>query len=144
MTTICGMDCCSACARKDACGGCVQTGGHPLGGSCIAAECVEKGGREALLRFKSALIEEINALDIPGLAVSDMNLLIGAYVNLEYTLPSGARVKLLRDDRVYWGNQVEIPGNPRCYGLVADEDILLVCTYGCGGSDPEIVLYKKR
>ena len=59
MTSICGMDCCSACARKDACGGCVQTGGHPLGGSCIAAECVEKGGREALLRFKAALIEEI-------------------------------------------------------------------------------------
>ena len=90
MTTICGMDCCSACAQKDACGGCVQTGGHPFGGSCIAAECVEKGGREALLRFKAALIEEINALDIPGLAVSDMNLLTGAYVNLEYTLPSGA------------------------------------------------------
>lgn len=104
MTTICGMDCCSACAQKDACGGCVQTGGHPFGGSCIAAECVEKGGREALLRFKAALIEEINALDIPGLAVSDMNLLIGAYVNLEYTLANGARVKLLRDDRVYWGN----------------------------------------
>ena len=144
MTAICGMDCCSTCAQKDACGGCVQTGGHPFGGSCIAAECVEKGGREALLRFKAALIEEINALDIPGLAVSDMNLLIGAYVNLEYTLANGARVKLLRDDRVYWGNQVEIPGNPRCYGLVADESILLVCTYGCGGSDPEIVLYKKR
>lgn len=103
-----------------------------------------KGRQGSALRFKSALIEEINALDIPELAVSDMNLLIGAYVNLEYTLANGARVKLLRDDRVYWGNQVEIPGNPRCYGLVADESILLVCTYGCGGSDPEIVLYKKR
>ena len=77
MTTICGMDCCSACAQKDACGGCVQTGGHPFGGSCIAAECVEKGGREALLRFKAALIEETGyqasqfALIHPGGAVGE-------------------------------------------------------------------------
>ena len=144
MNEICGLGCCGCCGSRNACGGCAETDGHPFGGSCIAAECVKSGGTEAMLRFKAALIAEINALGIPGLAVRDMNLLIGSYVNLEYTLPSGARAKLLEDNRVYWGNEVEIPDSPRCYGLVADDRHLLVCTYGCGGSDPEIVLYKKR
>ena len=67
-----------------------------------------------------------------------------ARLSAHLVLPSGARAKLLEDNRVYWGNQVEIPDSPRCYGLVADDRHLLVCTYGCGGSDPEIVLYKKR
>lgn len=74
----------------------------------------------------------------------DLNLLNGFYVNLAYPLANGQSVKLLKDDYVYLGNQVEVPGNDRCYGLVADEQYLLVCTYGCGGSDPQIVLYKKR
>jgi len=30
------------------------------------------------------------------------------------------------------------------YGLVADEDHLLVCEYGEGSSGAEIILYKKR
>ena len=32
----------------------------------------------------------------------------------------------------------------RCYGLVADDKYMLVCEYGCNGSDPEIIVYKKR
>ena len=101
MNEICGLGCCGCCGSRNACGGCAETDGHPFGGSCIAAECVKSGGTEAMLRFKAALIAEINALGIPGLAVRDMNLLIGSYVNLEYTLPSGARAKLLEDNRVY-------------------------------------------
>lgn len=27
---------------------------------------------------------------------------------------------------------------------MADEDYLLVCEYGCGGADPQIVVYKRR
>ena len=42
------------------------------------------------------------------------------------------------------GNQIEIPGSDRCYGLAADDRMLLVCEYGCGGENPEIILYKKR
>lgn len=93
---------------------------------------------------KNTLIGEFNALGIENLYVRDLNRLNGDYVNLEYTLPNGQRVKLLEDDKVYWGNQIEIPGSDRCYGVVADERYLLVCQYGCNGADPEIILYKKR
>lgn len=66
------------------------------------------------MESKDTLIAEFNALGIPGLQVDDLNLLIGSYVNLEYPLPNGQSVKLLEDNRVYWGNQIEIPGNERC------------------------------
>lgn len=36
MLSICGTDCCEKCPQKAACGGCIQTGGHPFGGSCVA------------------------------------------------------------------------------------------------------------
>ena len=144
MVSICGMDCCEQCGRKEECGGCTETGGHPFGGSCIAAEQIQKGGHDAFLRLKSTLIAEINSLGIENLQVSDLNLLNGFYVNLEYPLANGQSVKLLKDDYVYLGNQIEIPGSDRCYGLVADEQYILVCTYGYGGADPQIVLYKKR
>ena len=84
------------------------------------------------------------ALGIPQLRVSDLNLLNGFYVNLEYPLPNGGTVKLLNDADIYWGNQIERPGNDRCYGIVGDDRHLLVCEYGCNGSDPEILVYQKR
>ena len=52
--------------------------------------------------------------------------------------------KLLEDNKVYMGNQIQIPGTSRCYGIVADEEYLLVCEYGCDGTDPQIVVYKRR
>ena len=73
-----------------------------------------------------------------------MRRLNGFYVNLEYSLPNGQSVKLLEDNKVYLGNQIEIQGSGRCYGIVADEKYLLVCEYGCGGADPQIVVYKTR
>lgn len=90
------------------------------------------------------MIAECNALGIQGLALADLNLLNGFYVNLEYTLPNGTAVKLLEDDKVYLGNQIEQADSQRCYGIVGDESHILVCEYGCGGADPEILLYKKR
>ena len=87
---------------------------------------------------------EINALRLPGLSVDDLNLLNGSYVNLEYPLPNGMTVRLLDDRNIYWGNQIEIPGSERCWGVVAGESFLLVCTYGCGGSDPQLIQYRKR
>ena len=144
MVSLCGLDCCAACGRREACGGCAETGGHPFGGRCVAAERVKNGGAEALAGMKRELIEEFNALGIEGLRIEDLNLLNGDYVNLAYPLHNGQFVRLLEDNTVYWGNQVEIPGSDRCYGLVADERYLLVCEYGCGGADPEIVVYKRR
>lgn len=145
MTTICGLDCCGQCPFMGKnCKGCAESGGHPCGGSCIAAKYITKNGSEAFSRLKEEIINEINSLGIDDLTVSDMNLLIGSYVNLEYTLPGGQKVKLLDDCQVYLGNQIERQGMERCYGVVADEKYILVCEYGENGTAPEIVIYKKR
>ena len=144
MLSICGVECCGACNRKNDCGGCAETEGRPFGGTCVAAECVKRGGLEEFNKMKETLIAEFNALGIQGLQVNDLNLLNGFYVNLEYTLTNGQSVKLLEDDRDYLGNQIEIPGSDRCYGIVADDHYLLVCEYGCNGTEPQIIVYKKR
>lgn len=147
-TSICGADC-AGCPSAPACGGCRETGGKPFGGDCpLAACCREKGlegceGCKGACGLKTALIAQFNDLGIPGLGeVTDLNALPGSYINLAYPLPNGQTVKLLEDDKIYLGNQVEKPDG-RCCGLAADGTFLLVCEYGCGGSDPEIVLYRR-
>jgi len=96
--------------------------------------------------FKKQLIAEINDLHIDGMPeVKKLNALVGRYVNLEYPLPGGMKVKFLDDGTTYLGNQLEcLYGGERCFGVLANMDFILVCTYGEGGSDPELVLYKKR
>ena len=70
---------------------------------------------------------------------------IGSYVNLEYRLPNGRKVKYLDDDTTYLGNQLEPEfGGDRCFGVLASMDFILVATYGENGSDPELLVYKKR
>lgn len=94
--------------------------------------------------MKEKLIEAFNALGIADLPkVTELHSHPGSFINLEYTLPSGQKVKLWDDKKTYFGNQLEKPGSERCYGLAADETYLLVCEYGCGGSDAEIVVYKR-
>ena len=96
--------------------------------------------------FKKQLIEEINDLHIEGMPkVEKLNALVGSYVNLEYRLPNGAKVKFLNDRTTYLGNQMESEfGGERCFGVLANMDFILICTYAAGGADPELVLYKKR
>ncbi|MBO4872056.1 MAG: helix-turn-helix domain-containing protein [Lachnospiraceae bacterium] len=96
--------------------------------------------------FKKQLMEEINALHIEGMPkVETLNALVGSYVNLEYRLPGGQKVKFLNDDTTYLGNQLESEfGGDRCFGVLANMDFILVCTYGKDGIDPELVVYKKR
>ena len=96
--------------------------------------------------FKKQLIEEINALHIDGMPkVEKLNALVGKFVNLEYRLPSGENVKFLDDQTTYLGNQLESEkGDGRCFGVLANKDFILICTYGEEGIDPELVLYKKR
>lgn len=96
--------------------------------------------------FKKQIAEEINALHIDGLPkIEGLNALVGKYVNLEYTLPNGSRVKLLNDEKTYLGNQLECEfGTDGCFGVIADMDFILVCTYEKDGVNPELVLYKKR
>ncbi len=79
--------------------------------------------------------------------IEELYPLIGRYVNLEYTLPSGQKVKLLNDDEMYLGNQLENvydESSERCYGVVVCASFLLVCEYGEGTSNPEIVIFKRR
>lgn len=142
MCSICGLDCCKECSRREECGGCQKVDGHPFGGTCIAAECIKRGGQEEFLKLKDTLISEFHALGIEGLEVKELHLLNGFFVNLEYPLANGQSVKLLEDKKIYLGNQIERPGSDRCYGIVADKSYLLVCEYGCNGTDPEIIIHK--
>ena len=97
-------------------------------------------------QFKQQLIREINDLHIEGMPeVKRLNALVGSYVNLAYRLPSGANVKFLDDHTTYLGNQLESElGGDRCFGILANMDFILVCTYEAEGANPELVLYKKR
>ena len=61
-----------------------------------------------------------------------------------YLLPGGQKGKLFDDQKIYPGYQLEKQSGDRCYGIVADCGHLLVCEYGCNGSAPEIVVFKKR
>ena len=96
--------------------------------------------------FKKRLIDEINALHVEGMPrVEKLNALVGKYVNLEYRLPGGAKVKFLDDQTTYLGNQLESTfGGDRCFGVLANMDFILICTYEAEGANPELLLYKKR
>ena len=91
--------------------------------------------------FKKQLINEINDLHIDGLPrVDKLNALVGKYVNLEYTLPNGQKVKFLDDQKTYLGNQLESEfGGDRCFGILAGMDFILVCTYEKNGENPELL-----
>ena len=96
--------------------------------------------------FKKQLITEINNLHIEGMPrVDKLNALVGKYVNLEYRLPGGMKVKFLDDQTTYLGNQLEseiVEG--LCFGVLACMEFILVCTYEKDGENPELILYKKR
>nr|MBR4281339.1 helix-turn-helix domain-containing protein [Clostridia bacterium] len=107
---------------------------------------MELGGEGGFERFKQQLIDEFNALNVDGMPkVEGLNVLSGSYINLEYTLPSGEKVKLLDDNATYLGNQLHcLYGGSRCFGIAAGMQFLLVCTYEAEGVNPELVIYKKR
>lgn len=97
-------------------------------------------------QFKKQLMQEINALSIDGLPpVTELNPLVGSYVNLAYPLPNGRVVPFLDDSVTYLGTQLESAfGGERCFGVLASMDFILISTYGPQGEAPELVLYKKR
>ena len=106
----------------------------------------ELGGEEKFEEFKKQLIDEFNALKIEGLPkVESLNVLSGRFINLEYTLQNGEKVKFLDDSSTYLGNQLACEfGGDRCFGIAANMQFLLVCTYEENGENPELVVYKKR
>ncbi len=106
----------------------------------------ELGDNGQFEAFKQKLIGEINDLHIEGMPkVENLNALVGKYVNLEYPLPGGRKVRFLEDQTTYLGNQLEPAfGGDRCFGVIANMDFILICTYEAEGKNPERVLYKKR
>ena len=96
--------------------------------------------------YEKDLVDEFNELHIEGMPkVESLNALVGNFVNLEYRLPNGNLVKFLDDSKTYLGNQLESEfGGDRCFGVIANMEFLLVCTYEENGSNPELVIYKKR
>ncbi len=142
MESICGIDC-AACEWRSGCKGCLETGGQPFGGKCVAAECLRRG-ETALAQLKAALIAAFRALDIPEMEeVTDLNALRGSFINIPYTLPSGQAVKLWDDNQIYLGSQLHKRGSDRCYGIAADETYLAVSEYGENGADAQLVVFKR-
>ena len=148
--SICGADC-NNCAYGIDCGckGCVTTGGCPFGKKCFIAEYIKSSGEECYNLFKEDLIDEFNSLNITGMPKIDkLFALNGSFVNLAYPMPNGSSVKLLDDNEIYLGNQIECKSDGgslvRYLGLVAGIDFLLVCEYGENCTEPQIIVYKKR
>lgn len=148
--SYCGANC-AECDFGKGCGcrGCEGSGGAPFGRPCMVAGYTKAGDKAAYDAFVRQLLTEINALAIPGLPeITRLFPLVGAYVNLAYPLPGGTAVKFLDDNEIYLGCQAECTINdgtvPKCFGVVAHTDFLLICEYGENGTDPELILYKHR
>ena len=145
MSTICGAKC-EECSFREDCKGCEATCGMPFGEKCIAAEYIKVGGREAYGEFQKGLLSEINTLlKAEGIPEAEaLYELPGSFVNLEYPIPGGQTVKLLDDKKIYLGSQIEFADMGVCYGVVADTGFILICSYSVNGSEPELLLYKRR
>lgn len=154
MKSLCGLDC-DSCHLHDSCAGCTETGGKPYGGTCVIGECCKKkeasctceawNKAECSCPMKKELIDEYNALGIPDMdPITELWALHGAFINQDYPLPNGKTVRFWEDDRIILGNQVPKKNSDRLYGLAADENYMLLCEYGENGTNPEIIVYRKR
>ena len=122
MKAICGANCEECELFNKGCKGCRETNGCPFGKKCWIAKYIEIGGDNSFEELKSQLIEDFNSLSIDGMPKIDMLYpLHGAYVNLEYLLPNGNKVKFLKDEEAYIGTQVEC--------LFNDKDVKSVLGY---------------
>lgn len=145
--SLCGANC-TDCPSAEACKGCAETNGCPYGKQCFIAEYILVGGTDEYIRFKQKLTDEINALNIDGMQkVTELYPLVGRFVNLEYRVPSGYAIKFLNDDEMYLGAQVSDlldQSNKTCFGVIAREGFILICKYDEGGTDAELITYKRR
>lgn len=144
--SICGANC-AECLSREECPGCAETNGCPFGKQCYIAKYISIGGMENYTAFKRGLIDEINTIAPAGMGkVSELYPLVGSFVNIEYPLPGGG-VKLLADDEMYLGAQVEntfCEDKDICFGVIARESFIIICEYGKNCENPELVLYKRR
>ena len=140
MKSACGVNCHTCQFGKErGCQGCPCS-------SCFIYEYIKTGGKEAFDLFKQKLCEEINALSLDGLpTITDLNPLIGEFINLKYPLPNHLEVSFLNNQEIYLANQVTSPfSEERCFGIVANMRFILIVEYGIDGENPEILLYTRR
>ena len=147
MNSICGVNC-DECKIKDKCKGCANTNGHPWGGDCILAEfCYDKNGntKEKITEYKNNLLKEIYGLKLGFISkIEELYPLNGIFVNLEYELPNGEKIKLLKDNNIYLGTQLPKKNSAGYYGIVADNDYILVSEYDNNYQNAKIIIYKHR
>lgn len=94
--------------------------------------------------METKILESIKSLGNKEFdSINSVNLMDGSYLNLEATLPNGTVGKILDDNKKYYANQIDIKGTDKCYGVAADENMIAVYKYGCGGANAELVLWKK-
>jgi transcriptional regulator with XRE-family HTH domain len=146
----CGMEIDDSCISREKngnineeyCKWCYADGEYTLD---IWQKYAALGGRAKLVEFKKKLIGEINSLlEIERLPkVEDLNVLPGEFVNMEYTLTNGERVKLLDDKATYLGTQLEWDAG-KCIGIAANTSLILICSYEENGANPQIIIYKSR
>ena len=105
MKSLCGADCAN-CQWNSTCPGCSDE-------KCFIARYIKKDGKEAYEEFKQSLIDEFNALGIPGMPkINELYALVGNFVNLEYPLHSGQKVKFLDNNSMYLGNHLVAAHGP--------------------------------
>lgn len=92
--------------------------------------------------MKQQFIDEVNALGIPDLHITNLYVLQGSFINQPYTI-AGNEVKIFDDNATYWGNQV-IKSDERCYGIACSEEYIAVSEYGKDGSDAKLIILKRR
>ena len=92
--------------------------------------------------MKQQFIDEVNALGIPDLHITNLYVLQGSFINQPYTI-AGNEVKIFNDNATYWGNQV-IKSDERCYGIACSEEYIAVSEYGKDGSDAKLIILKRR
>ena len=94
--------------------------------------------------LKDKLMAAFNDLGIPDMpSVTELYALKGSVINIAYTLPSGKTIEFWDDDKIYLGYQLPKQDSDRRYGIVADEQYLMVSEYSGYGSDAEIVVFKR-
>ena len=132
MSSICGVNC-DECKIKDKCKCCIETNGHPWGENCALAEfCYDKkeNTKERIIAYKNELIEEINNLNLDFiLKIEELYPLNGIFVNIEYELHNGEKIRLLKDNNIYLWTQLPKADNSGYYGIIADNDYILVGKY---------------
>ena len=108
----------------------------------MVAGCCQKG-ENVLKEWKEKLIAALNDLKIEDMEeVTELHALKGSFANLTYPLPNGESVKFWDDNKIYLGNLLPKKGGGS-YGIVADENYLMVSECGEDVSHAKIVVLKR-